>query len=509
MTSLIDRYSDQIAGVLSCFDRVLIRGSLVGVHYPGAVGKWLKEHRIPTRDFPRWAKSLADLIRANAERVALEHGLEVEFIRKKDFRKEDRIAEILRRRGDHPGLVHVFSAMEPCRTYRVAKNGDRTWLVADGGKGKHYYFYFIDPELGLVFFKVATWAPFSIAFYFNGHSWLSRQLTERGVAHRLVDNLLVECERWDVAQAIAKSFDVTRLHKALDLFAKVFCPVVGELGLACHWSLQQIEYSTDLVFKRREDLANLYQPIIRHALLSAKAEDVASILGRGMPRTGELISDLRNRVGFVRLKHRMEWASIKVYDKFEIALRIESTTNDPSFFTQPRTVRKKDGKICFKTAKVPRSIYSLDVMQQKLGAANSRYLDFLAALRLPLEGAKRLKQLAEPVRQKDRPYRGFNLFAGHDLALLQVLARGEFTINGFRNKDLRRHLPLKSAAVSRCLRRLLAHELIYKLRGTFKYFVSSEGRRAIVCALALKETLLSPVFSSLDHDKIFAKLATN
>jgi DNA-binding MarR family transcriptional regulator len=507
MTSLIDRHADQIAGVLSCYDRVLIRGTPIGLGFPGAVGKLLKDRGIDTRDFPRWASRLTGLVRENAERIAQEHGLAIEFIRKKDFRKEDRIAEIRQRRGDHPGLVHVFGAMESCTTYRVAQHGKRTWLVKKRSKCLHYYFYFLDPELGLVFFRVATWAPFSIAVYFNGHSWLARQLTDRGIKHRRVDNAFVEIEQWDVAQKIADAFEVPRLHKTLDLFAKTFCPVLDELGLACHWGLQQVEYSCDLVFKRRADLADLYQPLIRHALLSVRAEDVAFILGRGMPKTGELISDVSKRHGFVRIKHRMEWASVKVYDKFGLVLRIETSTNDPSYFTHGRKVHQRDGQIRFKIAKVRRSIYSLDVLRQKLGAANGRYLEFLSTLELPLEGARRLKQLAEPVRQNDRPYRGFNLFAGPDLELFELLARGEFAINGFRNKDLRRHLAMKTAAASRCLRRFVVHDLIRKLPGTFKYFLTAEGRRAIVCALALKQSLLTPAFDGHDHEKIFASLA--
>lgn len=507
MTSLLDRHADELAGVLHCLDRVLVRGTLLGMRFPGETGKLLKDSGVATHDFPRWAKVLTSLIRDRAEEIALEHGLEIEFVSKKDFRKEDRVADILRRRGDHPGLVHIFGAMESCREFRVARNGERSWLVEKSNKCLHYYFYVLDPEFGLVFFKVATYAPFSFTFYFNGHSWLARQLAARGIQHRLVDNLFVEIEQWDVAQKIAAKLEARQLHDALDFFARTFCPVVGKLKLAAQWSIQQIEYSTDIVFKRRKDLADLYEPLIRHALLSLQANDVASILGRRMPKTGELISDISVRHGFKRLKHRMEWSSIKVYDKFGIALRIESSTNDPNVFTHPREVHQKDGQIRWKMAKVPRSIYSLDVLQKKLGAANNRYIDLLSSLDLPLEGAEHVTRLAAPVRENDRSYRGFNLFAGSDLELFQVLARGEFTLNGFRNKDVRKHLALKTPAVSRCLRRLVSHGLIRKHRGTFKYFLTSGGRRAIVCALALKEALLTPAFARLDHDEIFAKLA--
>jgi len=44
-------------------------------------------------------------LRENAERLAAEAGVEIEFIRKRNVRKEDRVKAVLARRGEHPGLV--------------------------------------------------------------------------------------------------------------------------------------------------------------------------------------------------------------------------------------------------------------------------------------------------------------------------------------------------------------------------------------------------------------------
>src|SRR3954469_14802339 len=49
-------------------------------------------------------------------------GLSVEFLRKRNVRKEDRVKEILARRGQHVGLVCIFSVMEPCSTYKPWHN---------------------------------------------------------------------------------------------------------------------------------------------------------------------------------------------------------------------------------------------------------------------------------------------------------------------------------------------------------------------------------------------------
>jgi hypothetical protein len=79
-------------------------------------------------------------------------------LRKRNVRKEDRVKEILARRGEQPGLVCIFSAMEPCSTYKPwhDKQSGKPYLRPDDGKCLHYYFYFIDVELGLCFVRVCT-----------------------------------------------------------------------------------------------------------------------------------------------------------------------------------------------------------------------------------------------------------------------------------------------------------------------------------------------------------------
>lgn len=104
MGSLDDRYHDQIAGMLSCWDRVVIQGTLPGLSYADGMTSYLNAHHIRIFDYPRFAEPLRDQLRKNAEKLAQQAGVEIEFIRKSSYRKEDRIKHVLQQRGDHPGL---------------------------------------------------------------------------------------------------------------------------------------------------------------------------------------------------------------------------------------------------------------------------------------------------------------------------------------------------------------------------------------------------------------------
>jgi hypothetical protein len=503
MDTIIERCAGQIRGVVRCFDRVVLQGSLPGVGFPAGMQMFLNRKGIKIFDFAEFAKPLTELIHDTACDVAEDHGIVFAHANSRSFDKERVVAKVLAERGDHPGLVCIITAMEVCSTYEARmdrkSHTPRPVLRRDNGKCLHFYYYFIDPEFGLCYLRISTWAPFRLQFYFNAHNWLARQLEAAGIGFKQIDNAFVEIEDFAAAQKLADAFDVRRLHAALDYYAKLFCPVSATFNCSYRWGLMQIEYATDIVFKERQALQDLYQPLVRIAVQAVKAKDVMLFFGRKLTAAfqGELDTSLRTRELGTRLKHCLGPSSIKVYDKFGIVLRIETTTNDVASFKQHRAVRQRDGQIRFKKASVPTSIYSLTPnMSRLLGAANERYLAFLSTLHTPAEGIKALRGISEPVRHNRRPYPGFNMFFGPDQLLFEILAQGEFAISGVRNRDLRAHLPgMSTGRISRQLKRLRLHGLIKRVAGSFKYYLTTLGRRAIVAALAVKHFTVMPVLT--------------
>ena len=216
MELLTERCCDKIRGVLSCFDRVVLYGTIPEICHKGAMALYLNTRKIRFFDYPRWAKPFRDEIRQNAEQLARDHGLEIEFIRRqKEFRKEQRIKEIIAQRGNHPGLVHIFSAMEHCPSFEAyySKRNKRTTFRYTEAKCIHYYFYFIDEELGLCYLRVPTWAPFRLQFYFNAHNYLAIQLRKRGIGFNLLDNAFVHIDDFGAAQKLADALPTRKLHR--------------------------------------------------------------------------------------------------------------------------------------------------------------------------------------------------------------------------------------------------------------------------------------------------------
>jgi len=348
MTPLLtDRYRDRLAGVLSCYDRIVITGTLPGACFAEGMTKLLRWRGIRIFDYPTFAAELRDRVRAAAATIAAAAGVTIEHIAKSHVRKEAVVAKILAARGDHPGLVHVISAMEACDAYQPwhDKRTHQTFLRPDSGKCLHYYFYFIDAELGLIYLRVPTWCPFRLQFYCNGHNWLARRLAAAGIGFTMADNAFVKIEDWPRAQALADALSPDALHQILDRYAVQCCPVLDVFPHAYHWSLMQVEYSTDLVFRSQATLKPLYEQLARQAVLSVKAEHVATFLGRKItPQLAQEIgSQFTTRIEGTCIKHRYATATIKMYDKFALVLRLETTSNDVSAFKHHRTVEHRKG----------------------------------------------------------------------------------------------------------------------------------------------------------------------
>jgi hypothetical protein len=498
--SLTERYSDRLAGVLCCYDRIVITGTLPGACFAEGMTKILRAKGVRVFDYPQFAAGLRDRVREAAAAVAAAAGVTIEHIAKNYIRKDDVVAKVLAARGEHPGLVHVISAMEACDAYQPwhDKQTHRTFLRPDSGKCLHYYFYFMDDELGLIYLRVPTWCPFRLQFYCNGHSWLARKLAAAGIGFAMADNAFVRIDDWPRAQALADSLSPDDLHRILDRYAAQCCPVLDAFNHSYHWSLMQVEYATDLVFRSQATLRPLYEQLARQAVLGVKAEHVASFLGHKITAqlAQEVGSQFATRIEGTCIKHRYGKSTIKMYDKFALVLRLETTSNDVSAFRHHRRVEHRKRPATRALAPVKKTIYSLKDLREILLGCNRRYLAFLSALDDFSGGVKALHRLTQPRRADGRTIKGVNFFNPLEQALLRALQRPAFNIAGIRRADLAPILAsLSPATITRHLARLRHLGVIKRVTGTYRYYLTRIGRAAVAAASRITELTLVPALS--------------
>jgi len=500
MKNIIEKNRSKISGVLNCYDRLIFTGTLKSISYAEGMTFYLNSEHIKIFDYPRFAEPYRDKIRKNIEAIAKENEIEIEFIRKKNIRKEDIIKDVIKRRGEAPGIVHILSAMESCASYRPwhNKKTGKTYLKGSQSKCLHYYVYFIDEYLGLCYFRIPTWAPFRLQVYINGHNILKNELDNNNIGYTMLDNTFDSIEDWSKAQELADGISIKKIHKKLDEYADKFCPVSEDFNQRYHWSIMQAEYATDIVFKKQKDLEAIYEDLTVTAVHIVKPENIATFLGKKLESNykGEIGNNYNIRIQGTRIKHTMGKNSIKMYDKFSKILRIETTTNNISFFKHYREVVHRDGSRSYKLAGLKKNIYSLPLLKEKLQASNKRYLEFISTIEDKSNGRKRLEKISQPKTVGKRKYKGFNLFDEDDLKLLKTITRGEFNISGFRNKNIRQLLPYYSSnKISRLLKRLRTHGIIKRIANTYKYYMTKLGRRIIMLCAKLKEIMIIPAFN--------------
>jgi len=259
----------------------------------------------------------------------------------------------------------------------------------------------------------------------------------------------------------------------------------------------QAEYATDIVFKRQDDLKPLYGQLIATAIHTVKPENIVTFLGKKLHPLyqGEMGNHYHVRIEGSRIKHTMNKTAIKMYDKFGHILRIETTTNDVTFFKHYREVIHRDGTSSQKEAAMKKNIYSLKPLREILQASNTRYLEFLSAIEDHTIGHRKLEKITAPKTVENRNYKGFNFFSKADKHLLLALIRGEFNIYGFRSKDIAKYFQYSPSQLSRILRRLRIFGLTKKIGNSYKYYLTKLGKEVIACSQKVINLVMIPQLS--------------
>jgi len=227
--------------------------------------------------------------------------------------------------------------------------------------------------------------------------------------------------------------------------------------------------------------------------------DLLRFLGRPVPVQGfgrcsaEVKIDYRERREGLRAKLWYDVNSLKIYDKFGRGLRLETTINQADSFKVYRTKEgDEDGSPAWRPLR--KGVADLHRQAEVSQRANERLAENLASVADTTPLGKLLEPLGRPVFQDGHRTRALNPLTGADGDLLRTIARGDFLLEGFRNRDLRVALfgatpdetlqRRQSAAVTRKLRLLRAHGLIIKIQKTHRYQVSAQGRRLLTALLS-------------------------
>ena len=513
MQEFIAIHQDRISGVLSGFDRLVFRGALRSIAHKAGMKSYLWAHQILLKDFGSHVEKVSQRLREASWAEAEAWGRPVKYLPSGQTDKDEMARGIAHQEGVTSGLVCVLTCVEPCWSYEIHRNRETKKLELPPRYRKCLFLYHsqLHPQLGWMNARIQTWFPFPIQICLKGREWLSRQMEAAGIEYVRQDNCFPWIGDWQKAQRLMDQQLKANWPKLLNGIAGQLNPLHAEIfrqyPVAYYWSTYQSEWATDVVFREATCLRRLFPRLVQHAVTNLGCTDVMRFLGKRVklngevPKwfNGEVVSDLKHRQEGVRVKHSVNGNSVKAYDKaFTVVgsvLRAEATVHNGDDF---RVYRPKegdpDGELAWRPMR--RGIADLHRRAEVSCKATERYLDALAAVEQDSSLEELIQRLGQPRQWRGRRVRALRPF-GDDRALLEAVNRGEFSLNGFRNRDLQRiffpqaalsqqEKRRRSAWVSRKLRLLRAHGLIRKVTATHRYQVTDAGRRiitAILCAL--------------------------
>jgi hypothetical protein len=511
MRSFLQRFGWWITGILSGFDRLRLRGTKRLLASVRGLSCYLWQRQVLLKDFTSHAEAITMALRQATETEVRRLDRPLVYLPSAASDKEAVAQRIAQRDGIRSGLVCVLSSVELCSSFVVYRNRDSRHLElrAQPRKCLHYYHYLLDPQWGWCHVRVQSWFPFNLHVVLNGREWLARQLQAAGIGYQRRENCFVELEDVARAQQLLDQQLQTDWPSQLNaLAARAFAiegKCFGDCRVPYYWSVDQSEWATDVLFRSGAELARWYPRWVQHGMLHLHSGDVMRFLGKRLGSPGErfgkanseVVSDLKERPEGVRVKHRVNGNSVKMYDKQESVLRVETTLNQPR---DMKVYRPKEGDEQGQKQwrYLRKGIADLHRRAEVCQKANERYLESLATVAAKTTLGELIEPLGRPVTWQGRRVRGLRPLVGDDACLLEAVARGEFLLNGFRNRDLRPLLFVKepantserrrqSAAVTRKLRLLRAHGLIKKVPRSHRYQVTTRGQTILTTLLAARQ----------------------
>ncbi len=418
----------------------------------------------------------------------------------KGARKDEFVKPFYRRfRGDE-GVVVILKSMEKSRTFvsyepRYPPPSGKDYRQIRSAPGKHflhYYFYILDPIMGPMFLRVASYLPFSVNCYFNGHSFLAQQLRRRSIRFRKEENAIVACDQPAVLAELAKTLDAKTLRDRADHWSFRLAPSFSKkqrraCQLHYQWSVAQIEFSQNILFKRRAPLRALFQRACEIGVALGGATQVRQIFGRQVNRryNGKLETVLERRdEGFPVIRAYYKTSFVKQYEKGDRLLRTEACLNDP------------------KHLNVGRRLQNLPTLEDKLHTTTDRYLEQQAELLDSTIDTGALAKLAKPVQRARRRVPGIKLNDDRVLRLLETLLYTGNLLDDWTTRDLLKRVSerhrisedhYRLGQLRYDLSKLRAHGLVTRVKKRNRYRLTQLGVRLAAVLVKTRTRLLGPL----------------
>ena len=496
--NIIDKFNENINGVLQTFDRMIVNGYILQLCNYRQFLYYLIQNNVKLKEFDKFALEQTNLLCSHIDDYIKDNNVELQYLNSGKIDKHELAYSAFLKDTSKTGLVSAFSAVELCKTMTVKPNREskKLEIISKPTKCKHYYLYFNDEEFGWMFLKIQTWFPYNVQIYINGREYLSKLLDKNNIKYEMYNNSFSYLEDFNKAQELANNILNKKLSDSFDGIARKINNLLPNIENIFHhsyyWCIDQCEFATDINFKSRKDLSNIYKTLVETAYFTFSSQDIYSFFGRRIDKIhtftkGEIVSDLRHRYQGYRIKFQINNNQIKMYDKGN-NLRIEVTIDNPrDFKVLKSTADESTGEITNDKKWLPmgKSVANLYRYVEISKSIITRYLNALPEIDTNKVPLKELEKVSSSKDVKGRKYTPFNILNPDTLKLFIAISDGAYIINGFNNKLVREKLFVDNTSkkninkTTRLISKLRGHGIIRKVPRKNRYHLTKNGRNII------------------------------
>jgi hypothetical protein len=500
-------FGNLLVFVYHCFDRIVIHGYLNGLSRPEQVVHFVREVLgIPvvskevlsqrTNDYQGWV-----------EAYARNHKIPIEWA-EKDVRKEDYVLPALRRlvKNNTYGVYFIFKSMEQGRTFRISvpkyptQDPNYRILAHQRSRFTHYYFYIRDEGLGPIIIRVASFFPFHATYWLNGHSFIEQELNRSQVGFRKNDNAFLAVDDTAALQAAADRLSPQIIRKHLDYWTLILGPKFSkkersQMSLSRFYSMAQIEYCRNFIFKRHFPIHKLFERSCEIGLWRLTAHRISEIFGiRLNKRLNGKLATVIDQIEHGHHVFRAYWKNsfLKQYEKFSSFLRNELCSNNLRDFG------------------LKKGLDHLDAVRKRFQIITDRFAGFQAQSLNVHVDFPLLQRIALPVTIGSVRYPGIKIHDTRIIRLLEVLLHNGTTVGGWTVKQIHEavvttfQLSRKTYGLNQLrydLRKLKGHGVLERDGRRYAYRLTPKGIEVALLFLFFHKRLCGPLANSRFHHK--------
>lgn len=509
MNTFETSYQEHTNGSYCIWDRLVIRAFIGTLQREAHLVYFLKEICGIKCITPEVLKEYTEKFVNSVEQFAHQYQIPIETA-PSGKRKQEYAQSFFEKFDQEEGVFLILKSFETANTFisyktkrQSASNPNYRKITRAKKQVNHYYFYIKDRQWGMCSIKICSYLPFAANIYLNGHNFAISSLENNGIGYTKIDNCFIDLDDFTKAQQLFDKITVARIQSLGDRWLSRLVNVFTadqkrQLGLSYRYSIAQIEFSHNLIFKQASALDQLFERLTDQNRRIGRPDIISTIFEKRITvrYSGKLQTtlDTRNNVIPV-LKSWYKSSFIKQYAKWGRVLRSELCINDTYDID------------------IGRKLENLPNLWQKAQQIMERYLEQLDTILLSFVDRSIAYALAETTVEGSRRVPGIKLDNQRLMAVIEAVEQFPNLVNGFTNRTLREQVTqLLGATVQEYtpgqmqydLSKLRAKGLVEKKPGQNTYVLTRVGFQICVLITKLRRFILEPLLTGIKDtsDKI-------